>query len=361
MFVDFAKAFDCIDHNLLIRKLACYGLSSNTLELVSSFLCDRQQVMFSHSSCSSSLPIKYGVPQGSVLGPLLFSIYVNDLPLFIKALCDMFADDTTLHSGHSELMQVSNTLQESMDCLVKWTEFNHMALNFDKTKFMIVTTRQKRQILQKNPPRIHIAGTEIEEVDSHKVLGVIVDNNLLWSNHVTSLCKVVSQKIFQLTKIKNLLNNHSRKVFFYAHILSIINYASTLWDNASANILKPLKSLHRRAVKLVLNKSTSLLPLDYKLINVLPFDLILMYNKGLMMHNIMMGSAPLYLSAKFPVNLARHSKSISVPLPRLDLFKCSLTYSGGTLWNSLPTRLKEIKNYESFKKAYFKYLMMTVN
>ena len=359
LFVDFAKAFDCIDHNLLVKKLTCYRLSSNTLKLISSFLSDRQQVIFSQASSSDSLPIKYGVPQGSVLGPLLFSIYINDLPLFIKALCDLFADDTTIHTHHSDLNQVSNTLQQSIDSLVEWTELNHMALNPDKTKYMIVTTRQKRQNLLVNPRRLHIAGIDVEEVDRHKVLGVIIDNNLSWYDHVTSLCKIVSQKIFQLTKIKHFLDHHSKKVFFHAHIQSIINYASTLWDNASANTLKPLKSLYKRAVKLVINKSTSLSTLDYKTLNVLPLNLTLTYNKGIMMHNIMTGCAPLYLTAKFPINRARNSNSISIPLPRLDLYKSSLIYSGGTLWNSLPKHLKEIKNYKSFKRNYFKYLMMT--
>ena len=96
--MDFAKAFDVIDHDLLLRKLTLYGLSSDTLHLISSFLSNREQLVCINTIKSDFLPVKYGIPQGSVLGPLLFSLYINDLPLFIKALCELFADDTTIHS-----------------------------------------------------------------------------------------------------------------------------------------------------------------------------------------------------------------------------------------------------------------------
>ena len=126
------------------------------------------------------------------MGPLLFSIYINDLPLFIKALCELFADDTTIHTNHSDLNHASNTLQKSTDGLVEWTQLNHMALNPEKTKYMIIMTRQKRQNLLVNFPSIHIANKAVEEVDCHALLGVVIDNNLSWLNHVTSLCKTVS-------------------------------------------------------------------------------------------------------------------------------------------------------------------------
>ena len=112
LIVDFMKAFDVIDHDLLLKKLKLYGFSKSALELISSFLSDRKQIVSINGSESSSQVIKYGVPQGSVLGPVLFSIYINDLPLSITALCDMFADDTTIHTSHQTIDEVSNQLQE---------------------------------------------------------------------------------------------------------------------------------------------------------------------------------------------------------------------------------------------------------
>ena len=118
------------------------------------------------------------MPQGSILGPLLFSIYINDLPLFINALCELFADDTTLHKSHSDLKYISLVLQDSINSLIEWTESNHMALNPQKTKYMLVTTRQKRQNLSNNLPLLYINNQIIEEVESHKVLGLVIVNNL---------------------------------------------------------------------------------------------------------------------------------------------------------------------------------------
>ena len=105
--MDFAKAFDVIDHDLLLRNLALYGLSNDTLHLISSFLSNREQLVFINTIKSDLFPAEYGIPQGSVLGPLLFSLYINHLPLFIKALCELFADDTTIHSSHSNLNNIT--------------------------------------------------------------------------------------------------------------------------------------------------------------------------------------------------------------------------------------------------------------
>ena len=134
--MDFAKAFDVIDHDLLLRKLALYGLSNDTLHLICfSFLSNREQLVCINTIKSDFLPVKYGIPQGSVLGPLLFSLYINELPLFIKVLCELFADDTTIHSSHSNLNNLLLSLQESINNLLQWTELNHMSLNSHATLY----------------------------------------------------------------------------------------------------------------------------------------------------------------------------------------------------------------------------------
>ena len=145
LFVDFAKAFDVIDHTLLLRKLELYRLPPMFLRLMSSFLSNRKQLVSINNSSSTFQPIKYGVPQGSVLGPLLFfTIYINDLPCFVQCLCEMFADDTSLQSHDSDTSKLTIKLQRGIDRLVTWSELNHMALNAQKTKCMYVSARQKK-------------------------------------------------------------------------------------------------------------------------------------------------------------------------------------------------------------------------
>ena len=131
--------------------------------------------------------------------------------------------------------------------------------------------------------------------------------------------------------------------FFHAHIQAYLDYGSTLWDSACVSTLKPLVSLHRRALKLILLKSSPLTDADYKTLCILPLKLRL--NKGTFMFKIMFGSAPAYLKQLFLVNRSRGMNKISISIPRIDLFKSSLTYSGAVLWNSLPESLKKKSPY----------------
>lgn len=221
---------------------------------------------------------------------------------------------------------------------------------------MVITTRQKRQNLQNEMTPLKIHNKIIEEVSCHKVLGLTIDNNLSWTEHVNVLCKSLSKKVFQLSKVKHFLTFHARVLFFQAHIQSLIDYASTIWDGASANTLKPLMSLHRRSLKLILHKSTTLTNHDYKSLQILPLPLKLCYNKGIFMHKIMTDLAPPALKANFPMTSTREFPKIHILLPRIDLFKTSLLYSGGTLWNSLPNSVKSKSSSDSFKLQLRSYL-----
>ena len=359
LFVDFRKAFDVISHDLLLRKLKLYNVSTNTLRLLTSYLTNRQQCVAISTSISTLKSIDHGVPQGSILGPMLFSIYINDLPLYVQSICELFADDTTIHTSHTDIDSLENNLQQSTNDLIKWTELNHMSLHPQKTKCMLITSRQKRQNLSQKLLSIYIKNEPIEQVTHHKVLGITIDENLNWHQHISYLCKYLSQKVYQLSKIKHFLDPTSRKLFFQAHIQSLIDYASTLWDSASANTMKPLLSLHKRALKLVLLKKSSLLESDYKQLNILPLHHRLQYNKGLIMFKIITGNAPATLNAKFPINYSRYrpTTKLCTPTPRIDLFKSSLCYSGSVLWNSLPDSIRQHRSITTFKKYYFTHLM----
>ena len=353
LFIDFAKAFDVINHDLLLRKLTLYGLSANTLSLICSFLNSRLQKVSLKDTQSDFKTILYGVPQGSVLGPLLFSIYINDLPLHVpSAKCDMLADDTTIHTSGQDVPAITTVLQSCLSDVFEWTHLNHMSLNPSKTKYMILTTRQKRQLLHSPSAHLSVGNQQITEVSDHKVLGVTIDNNLTWGPHIRDLCKTTAKKVYQSAKIKHFLNFHARKTFFQAHIQSGIDYASTLWDSASDSLKKPLKSLHRRAIKIVLLKRTSLTDKDYKTAQILPLSSRLMSNKGRFVHKILSGRAPMYLSTKLFINQSSRnsSRKLNVPIPRIDLFKSSLVYSGPVLWNCLPSKLRLPVSPSVFKK-----------
>lgn len=359
LFVDFAKAFDVIDHFLLLRKLELYGLKTKFLQLINSFLSGREQLVCINNIRSNLTPVTTGVPQGTVLGPLLFSIYINDLPLHLSVPCELFADDTTLHTGDTNLTSLASNLQKGANELQTWTEQNHMALNPNKIKSMLITNRQKRQNLTIQLPLISICNKVIEEVQNHKVLGVILDNNLSWKGHISHISKCISRKLFQLSRIKHFINLNSRKTFYCAHIQSLIDYSSTLWDSASGQNMKPLLSVQKRAIKTILSK-TVILSSDYAKLNILPVLSRLKFNKGVFMHKILSGNAPTYLS-NLLIRNARIPHKLNIPVPRLDLYKSSLVYSGSLLWNSLPYTIRNPNCIHSFfKHKLYKYLQTSI-
>ena len=160
-FIHFAKAFDVINHDLLLRKLTA-------LSLICSFLNSRLQKVSLKDNQSDFKTVLFGVPQGSVLGPLLFSIYINDLPLHIpSAQCDMLAGDTTIHTSGQDVPAITSVLQSCLSDVVEWTHLNRMSLNPSKTKYMILTTRQKRLLFHLPSARLSVDNQQITEVSDH--------------------------------------------------------------------------------------------------------------------------------------------------------------------------------------------------
>ena len=349
IFIDFKKAFDVINHSLLLRKLDVFRLGTDFITLLSSFLSERKQLVSANNQMSQFSPIHCGIPQGSVLGPLLFSIYVTDLPCFVTGSCEMFADDTSIHSSDTRPEKLANKLQTIIQNVDDWTKLNHMSLNSQKTKCMYICARQKRQKMKSDFEPLFIGENRIDEVHSHKSLGVIIDRDLSWSEHVAFLIKRLSNKILLLSKIKNFLDFSSRKLFFNAHILPILDYASTLWDNCSVTNLNLLERMHKRALKLILMQSTTLTVNDYAKLKILPFRKRLLLNKALCMHNVIHGNAPSKITNSFRINEFRHTHSLILPRPHSNLYKSSFLYSGGSMWNNLPAALKHIKNKTVFK------------
>jgi hypothetical protein len=362
IFADFAKAFDVIDHKLLLKKLDKYKLSQSLIKLIQSFLENRQHLVSVNQTNSGYLVQKYGVPQGSILGPLLFSIYINDLPLHITdSSCEMFADDTSLHTKDSNINTLTTKLQKTINQLVTWSEHNHMALNSKKTKCMLITTAQKRHHIPTAELNLFVKNEKIQEVDSHLILGVTIQNNLSWNNYLGDISSRISSKLHLLKRIKNFLNATCRKIFFHAYIQSIIDYASTLWDQSTKTDIEPISNTHKRAIKQILSKS-SLNNTDYIQLDILPLKQKLKLNKGVLMHKIINKNAPAPLVKRFKKNCNRnyHNDIEICANPRVEIFKKSLHYSGGTLWNNLPTNLRETKILNVFRSKYKQYLFQNL-
>ena len=269
VFLDLKKAFDLVDHDILLKKLAIYLKNSSSLPFLKSYLHNRTQCVLLHGSYSSKESVKYGVPQGSVLGPIRFSLFINDLPLYVEDIfvdCDMLADDTALHTSEGEKRRIyyanqkqyARQLRSGIQCC----DNNHMVINPIKTKSVTIATRQKHQ-LSPLPLDLVLNEAKIDQVSEHRLLDITIDNKLCWDSHINNEYKTVSRPVFLLSKLRYIVDIDTRKLFFNAHIKSHIDYASVVWDGCSDVLKKRLNSLHRTAVKLILPDTT--LTTDQKL------------------------------------------------------------------------------------------------
>ena len=179
VLVDFKKAFDLVDHQILIKKLELYGIKDEALQWFNNYLTNRKQQVSVNNCKSDFQHISYGVPQGSILGPLLFLLFINDLPLYTNnVFTDLYADDTTLYDVQDSMEQIEINLQSALNNLHIWCRGNGMILNSSKTKVMLVTTNQRRLRLANDSLDLKFHNETLNMITNEKILGVFVDNNL---------------------------------------------------------------------------------------------------------------------------------------------------------------------------------------
>ena len=361
VFLDFRKAFDLVDHSILLKKLHIYLRNSNTISFFGSYLEDRKQFVSLNCKTSDIGSLTHGVPQGSILGPILFCIYINDLPLCIEndcVRCDLFADDSSIHAQGKSTENVELSLQTSLNKIDEWCVANHMIIHAGKTKSMIITTRQKHQ-LKTLSLNLSVGSTPIEQVREHRVLGAILDQEMKWESHISSLCKRVSRNLYLLSKLSSYASRDALLIFYNAHIMSHINYASSIWDGAGELHLKKLDSLHRRAAKII-GRGLQISTEDkQKYLKMLPLKKQLFYNKAVTMYKVWHGEIPNYIASTFRKATTRyHSSNFILPFTRIDLFKRSLVFSGASTWNALPPSVRDCKSLKSFKNNLFQHLVI---
>ena len=193
VLVDFKKAFDLVDHQILIKKLEIYGIKDGALQWFNTYLTNRKQQVSINNCKSDFQHISYGVPQGSILEPLLFLLFINDLPLYTNnVFTDLYADDTTLYDVQDSMEQIENNLQSALNNLHIWCRGNGMILNSSKTKVMLVTTNQRRLRLPNDSLDLKFKNETLNMITNDKILGVFVDNNLSWSDHIKHLTKKIA-------------------------------------------------------------------------------------------------------------------------------------------------------------------------
>ena len=199
VFLDLSKAFDLVNHKLLLSKLGKYHTSDGALKRFESYLTNCIQICSFSGCLSTPLNIDVGVPQGSILGPLLFTVYVNDLPLSLeKAETDMYADDTTIWESGTNCAEIELTLNSELSKVGDWLTLNNMKPNIEKTKYMVIGTAQKLHHSPRNSMDLYLNGPKLNKTDEEKLLGVMIDSKLSWNQQIDHLIKKLNSRVHLL-------------------------------------------------------------------------------------------------------------------------------------------------------------------
>ena len=349
MFIDFAKAFDSIDHRILLKKLEKYGIRGLPLQLITSYLTDRKQTVRIGSSISSECIINRGVPQGSVLGPLYFLIFVNDMPRYLSnSYSILFADDCTLCYRGQSLNSTIELCNSELKKLHDWTISNKLTINFDKTYFMIVTNRNVSQFNQ-----VMINGIAIERTYTHKFLGVNIDSGLKFNAHIAEISSKISKSCGVLYRMSNYLPSATLRSLYFSFIHSYLEYSNIVWGGTFDSYLLPLFRLQKKSIRNVCKAGY----LDHT-------QPLFLEKKILKLQDIHKYNLACYVFRNFsvfqsnPSNYAtRNSSNLSSTFQRLFICQRSTSYLGPHIWNGLPDEVKNNTEYKKFKREVKIYLL----
>ena len=231
ILLDFSKAFDTVDHDILLTKLSHYGIRGVPLLWFQSYLSNRQQFVAYNGVSSSVKTVKCGVPQGSILGPLLFLIYINDLVnVCSHCLPILFADDTNLFVSGVDMSHISEIVSKELAELSQWLKVNKLSLNLKKTQYMIFSRRKSKD----ETINIKIDDQSISETKSSKFLGVYIDNSLNWKTHISYIAGKISRGIGIILKSRKYLTEDSLLTLYYCFIYPFLIYCNHIWGNTNS-------------------------------------------------------------------------------------------------------------------------------
>ena len=357
IFLDLSKAFDTVNHDTLIYKLDHYGIRGPANNLLKSYLSNRKQFVKIGKQKSQLKEITCGVPQGSVLGPLLFILYINDL----HKACNtgnmrIFADDTNIFLKCKDIKEITEIGSQLMTQLQKWFKANKLTLNSEKSNFIVFRSKRRKQ--ENIPEQIKYEDTNISRCKSIKYLGVILDEHLDWNEHIHDLCNKLKRYFKTFYCIRRYLNMEQVKTIYYALIYSRIKYGISVFGTACKRKLTKIQILQNKLLKVLLARryrySTNSL---HNELNILKVTDIANLNAQTFVHNFFHEKLPQMFKRYYTLfgdihafNTRGSSNQIVIERHNSNIGHSTMKIRGARLWNQISEDTKKTKDVKKFRK-----------
>ena len=357
IFLDFAKAFDTVNHEILLQKLNHYGIRGNALSLIESYLTDREQCVQLNNITSDMDFIRHGVPQGSILGPLFFLLYINDIAACSSILTFyLFADDTAIFFSHKNRKELERILNEELTHVSSWLIANKLSLNVGKSNLLLFRTRNDKTDFNLD---IKINGLTIEEKQYAKYLGILIDNKLSFSKQTEHVKSRLVKGNAILSIVRHFLPKQVLINTYNAYIQPHIDYGLNVWGHTYQTHLNPIKRQQRKALRLINFKkkhddTTELFSTD----RLLPFDESLKLSSAKLMWKAAHNLLPSALKMHFQKRL--FNNTFHLPFRRIEICQHSAAYQAVQVWNNISPELRHKKSLNSLKTNYKNKLLSSL-
>ena len=363
VFLDLRKAFDTINHDILMKKLHFYGVRGVPYQWISSYLKNRMQFVTYNQTYSTTLPTTCGVPQGSILGPLLFIIYINDICNTSQLLkFVMFADDTNVFVSHKSIKHIEKILNSELQNLVTWFKANKVSLNIEKTNFILF--QRKAEMFPTKNIDLYMDNFKINQIQYAKFLGVTVDSKLTWKNHIAEIESKISKNIGVISRASKFLKTKELQTLYCSLILPYLYCGVVLWGNNYQSNLNRIIKLQKRVIRITAkaDHKHSTLPLFHNM-GLLKFTDIVFKDTAIMMYEVANSQVPMRFTSMFKNFTSVHDhktrqyNDFYFPKFKTNIKKFSFSVVGCKIWNSLSNELKSCKSLDTFKRNIKKYLL----
>lgn len=365
---DFSKAFDTVNHNILLAKLYNLGFAENPLSWVKSYLSGRRQCVCHDNVTSDYKTVTCGVPQGSILGPLLFTVYVNDISTVLRhTKFHSYADDLQIyaHFNVNDMDETVDMINSDIERLVQWTVKHGLKLNPDKTKPLIVGNQRLLSTIDLNTlQRITVNGTLLPYCDKVKSLGLIVNNTLGWTDAVVNTCNRVFVTVHSLKRIQRLLPFHIKLFLVKTLVFPHFNYCCAVINDMTVALSTKLQRTQNYCIRFLFNlrRDDHVTPY-YIQCSLLKLSELRVIRILMLTHSVLKTGYPKYLAENFQFlavegvrNTRSGSSTLRIPIHRTTAYNRSFTVTACRTWNALPASIRGIESRSRFAaelKTYY--------